>query len=471
MPSPLAKTTATLLIDDQGAALFLESGHLLGWMPDAAPGAERRGLWAAAIRERVASGTGIQILLGHSGLLLQCQEAPFLSGPEQRDVALRVFAAEGGEASLITAAALDADPAADGGFILWLAAQGREEMEDWLGAIQGAGCVPTYILPFTRALLRGMDNLGEMPMDRVVLAMDPGLVGHLCIFHGRSLALQRSFALPPDLAESEELIFEEVSRLLQFFKQKNRNLAFRSIQVLGLPELSKGFQKRVLESLRLEPSFLVPDLWPVLQDGMRAERGRKDGLNLLPLEVQEATRRRVSRNLVWAASLLIGLLFVFGTLFLFSQEALLEREVARSEQLLAQRETHLAADERVLQARLPLLRVRLGEQRQARAASALGELGTALFRPPQGIQLERVEILEAPGSEVAHTFEITGLAFTEKAFSVGPLAQYLVALGHQPGLRLQPVTEISISDRVVAGSEKRMDQWAITRFTLKGSTK
>ena len=471
MTSPLVKSTATLLIDDQGAALFQDSGQLLGWMPVTTLGAERRGLWAGAIRERVAEGTAIQILLGHSGLLLQCQEAPFLTPGEQRDVAQRVFAAEGGEASLTTVAALDPDPAADGGHTLWLAGQPRAEMDDWLGAIQGAGCQPAYILPFTRALLRGMESLGEQPLDRVVLALDPGLVGHLCIFHGRALALQRSFTLPADPAESEELIFEEVSRLLQFFKQKNRNLAFRSLQILGLPELSRGFQTRIQEALRLEPSFLAPDLWPVLQEGMRRERSRKDGLNLLPLEVQEATRRRVSRNLVWAASLLIGLLFLCGSLFLFSQEALLEREVTRSERLLAEREAHVPTDEGVLQARLPLLRVRLAERRQARAVASLGQLGVAIFTAPQGIQLEKVEILEAPGEDVAHSFEITGLAFTEKAFSVGPLAQYLLALGRQAGVRLQPVTEISISDRVLAASDNHVDQWAITRFTLKGSAK
>ena len=471
MTSLPLKTTATLLIDDQGAALFQDSGELLGWMPVTAMGAERRGLWAGAIRERLAPGTGIQILLGHSALLLQCQEAPFLSPGEQRDVAQRVLAADGGEASLTTVAALDQDPAADGGYILWLAGQPRAEMDDWLLAIQGAGCQTTYILPFTRALLRGMETLGDLPLDQIVLALDPGLVGHLCIFHGRALALQRSFTLPVERAESEELIFEEVSRLLQFFKQKNRTIAFRSLQILGLPELSQAFRNRVLESLRLEPSFLAPELWPVLQEGLRRERGRKDGLNLLPLEVQEATRRRISRNVVWGASLLIGLLFFFGSLFLFSQEALLEREITRSERLLAEREAHLPADEGVLQARLPLLRVRLAERRQARAVATLGELGVAIFRPPQGIQLERVEILEIPGDELAHSFEITGLAFTEKAFSVGPLAQYLMALGQQAGVRLQPVTGISISDRVVAGNEKRTDQLAITRFTLKGTAK
>jgi hypothetical protein len=465
------KTSATLLIDDQGAALYQDSGELLHWMPTAEAGAEKRGLWAAAIRERVAAGTEIQILLGQSGLLIQCQEAPFLSMGEQRDVATRVFAAESGEAHLLSAAALDADPVADGGHVLWLAAQARADMDDWVAAIQGAGCLPVYAIPFQRALLRGLDSLPDPLVDRIVLAMDPGLVGHLCIFHGRFLSLQRTFLLPAEPAEAEEVIFEEVSRLLQFYKQKNRTLAFRSIQVLGLPELSRAFQDRILGSLRLEPSFIAPDLWPVLQEGLQRDRGRKDGLNLLPLELQEASQRRVFRNLVWAASLTLGLLFVGASLFLYSQEALLEREVARSAQLLAEREAHTAEEERVVQARLPLLRVRLAEQRQERAMVTLGALGTAIFQPPAGIQLEKVEVLEQPGDEVAHTFQITGMAFTERSFSVGPLAQYLVALGRQTGVTLLPVTEVTISDRVVDGREKHVDQMAITRFTLKGSAK
>ena len=107
---------------------------------------------------------------------------------------------------MTTAAALDEDPAADGGHVLWMAGQPSGELRDWLEAIQGAGCVPTFVSPFQRALVRGLDSLWDLPVDRVVLAMDPGLVGHLCIFHGHSLALQRSFIVPADLAEAEELI-------------------------------------------------------------------------------------------------------------------------------------------------------------------------------------------------------------------------------------------------------------------------
>ena len=471
MTPPLPKTPATLLIDDLGAGLYLETGQLLGRMPEAEPGPERRAAWGSSLREWVAPGTDIQLILAHAGLLLQCQDAPFLNPTEARDVAVRVFAAEAGGGNLRSAAALDADALADGGHVLWLAAHPAAEMTDWLGAIQGAGCVPVYALPFQRALLQGLDSLWELPQDRIVLAVDLGREGHLCIFHGRSLSLLRSFKLPVADAEAEELIFEEVSRLLQFFKQKNRQMAFKAIHILGLAELSGPFQTRIQGALRLEAVLLDAEVWPVLQEGLRKERGRKDGLNLLPLEIQEAGRRKVFRSLVWVASAILGVLFLGASSVLFTQELLLAGEVSRAEKLLADREAHTAEEERTVQARLPLLRVKLAEQRQGQAVAAMARLGSAIFEPPQGIQLEKVELLEVPGTPGVHTFKVTGLAFTERSFSVGPLAQYLIALSRQPGVALEPVSELSISDRVVAGSEKAPDQLAITRFTLKGVAK
>jgi hypothetical protein len=179
----------------------------------------------------------------------------------------------------------------------------------------------------------------------------------------------------------------------------------------------------------------------------------------------------VFRNLVWGAFLGMGTLLVLASMFLFSQEALLDRELQRSEKLLAEREAHSKEEERIVGARLPLLRNRLAERRQVEAVASLGALGLAVFAPPAGIQLEKVEILEAPGDELAHSFEITGLAFTEKSFAVGPLAQYLQALGRERGVRLEPVSEVTISDRLVAGREPKLEQLAIARFTLKGSAK
>ena len=470
MPKLPARTLLTLLIDDQGAALYRESGQLLAILPHPEPEVPLRTLWTPVLMELAEPGAQIQFILDNAGQLVQCQDVPFLSPREQRDVAGRLFAAEMGVGELMTAAALDPDPLADGGQTLWLAGQPRSELEPWLEAIQGAGWLPVFATPLTRALLQGLDGLRPSPPEAIVLAAGPGAVGHLCYFHGRALALQRSFNLPSDPESAEEVVYEEVSRLLQFIKQKNRDLVFPAIEVVGLPDLSAAFRSRLNNALRLDLVPLAPALWPVLLEGLVRERGHRAGLNLLPREIQEATRLRVFKGTVWAAGIVLGLLFVAGTLFLYGQELLLDREVDRAEQLLASREARVPGDERIVQVRVPLLRIKLAEQHQAKAVATLASLGCALFRAPHGIQLEKVEILESPGVVTRHRFTVTGLAFTDSGFSMGPLAQYMAGLA-QAGVVLAPGTEASTSDRVVDSRDKHLDQLAITRFTLRGTGK
>ena len=125
MPKASAKVPITLLVDDQGARLYLESGQLLGRMPEAEPGTPLKAAWVPALRELAEPGAEVLLLLDHSALQLQCQESPALSPREQRDVAVRVFAAEGGTVPLESSGAQDPDPGADGGRVLWLAAQPR----------------------------------------------------------------------------------------------------------------------------------------------------------------------------------------------------------------------------------------------------------------------------------------------------------------------------------------------------------
>jgi len=471
MSKPLAKTTVTLMVDDQGGELFLESGENLGRLPEPGPGLPLAALWGPLLRERVVPATEVQIIVDRSTMLLQCQDVPFLSPKEQREAAVRIFAAEGGAAELVSSAALDVDALAEGGQVLWLAALPRVEMDGWVAAVQAAGLIPVSAVPFQRALLQGLASLGEAPPDRLLLAVDHHAAAHLCYFRGRSLALQRGFGIPADPAEAEELIYEEVNRLLQFLKQKNRGLVFHAMEIVGLDELSAGFRARVRSALRMDLSFLAPALWPVLMEGVRRERSRKGRLNLLPLEIQEAGNTRVFKHLVWACAAGVGVLFLGASIFLYSQELLLEREVARASRLLADRESRTEAEARIVEARIPLLRVMLAERRQGQAAAALSRVGTAIFRPPQGIQLEKVEVQETPAEPLALAFTITGLAFTERSFSVGPLAQYLAGLAREPGLTLEPVAEATISDRVVEGREAHLDQVAITRFTLKGTAK
>ena len=471
MPKNLAKTSVTLLIDDQGGELFLETGQSLGRLPEPGPGQSLPALWAPALRERVAAGAEVQILVGRSTLQLQCQDAPFLSAKEQREAAVRIFAAEGGAAEMVSSAALDADALAEGGQVLWLAGLPASEVHAWMEALGAAGLVPVTAVPFPRALLQGLGSLGEAAPDRLILALDAGAVAHLCFFHGRSLVVQREFGVPADPAEAEELVYEEVNRLLQFLKQKNRGLVFRTMEVIGLEQSSAALRARFQGALRMELVYLAPALWPVLMEGVRRERGRKDRLNLLPQELQEAGSALVFKRLVLAYAIGVGVLFLGGSLFIYSQELLLEREVARANQLLADREARTEAETRIVDSRVPLLRVKLAERRQGEAVSALSRVGTAIFQPPAGIQLEKVEVQETPAEPLTLAFTITGLAFTERSFSVGPLAQYLAALGRQPGLTLEPVAEASISDRVVEGKESRLDQMAITRFILKGTAR
>jgi len=469
MPPRLSHSLLTLLIDDRGAGLWTAEGRCLGALPDAPPGPGKRAAWAAALRDLAEPGTEVQFLLAHSTLSVQCQDAPYLTVREQREVALRTAAAEeeggGGRAC---AATLDPDPSAEGGHVLWIASHPGYEMADWLGALQGAGLSMVQAVPLQRVLLRGLEAHGDLPRDRILLVVKPGREGHLLIFRGRSLQLTRAFALSGDPDADEEVLYEEVSRLLQFYKQKHRELAFKSLFVVGLAEISSSLQTRIQGTLRLEAALLATDYWPLLQQGCRLERSRRDGLNLVPLEVRQALQRRLFTGTVWVAAVLLAGLFVIAGGVLLTQEAMLRREVLRSAQTLAERESHGAEDTLILNARLPLLRVRLAEARQADAIRTTSRLAARLLEAPQGIQLEKVEILEAGGDARGHRFTVTGLSTTSHAFSMGPLAQYLYALGREPGLKLAPVSEVSVSDRMEEGRE-RIEQRAVTRFTLQGT--
>jgi len=461
--------SAVLLVDDLGAALYRESGELLGRLPEA--GAEQPGGWIPELRQLLPAGGEVRLLLDHGALLVQCQEAPPLNPRERRDVVERVFAAERGGESLETAAAQDVDPEADGGSVLWLAAQPRRTLTAWIASLQGAGLVPGACVPLQRALVQGLASLGEGAKDRIVLAVGPGRVGRLILFHRTALVLQRHFGLPEDPTEAEEVVFEEISRLLQFIKQKNRELVFQAVEVLGLPDLSIGLRNRVRGSLRLDLAVLGPELWPVLHEGLQREALRKDALDLLPLEIRQARRRRMVGGLVWTAAGALVLLLAAAGLFLYGQEIRYRREVDQAAQLLANKEAHTAEEARLVEARVPLLRVKLAERRQGRAAAELARVAVALFQAPDGVQLESVEILQLPGDPVGYGFTVTGLAFTENAFSVGPLAEYVAGLGRSRGLVLAPVTQVSVSDRQVEGREDQVERRAVTRFTLKGQAR
>ena len=463
-PKPLL----TILVDDQGAWVRDQEGQLLGRLPDAAPGVERQAAWALALRAFAPTGTEVQLLFGHSNLTTQCQEVPFLSAKEVREVAARLTSASNAAIPQQTAGVLDVDSSAEGGHILWVAGLPKSEINDWMEAIAGASLSCAYALPTQRAMLRGMEDVEELPADRLVLTLERGYQGHLYVFHGRSLALARAFLVPEDEEAANEVVFEEVSRLLQFYKQKNRGITFTNLYLLGMRHLSMALQNRIQGALRLSTAVLSTDLWPLLLKGLAAERHRKNGLNLVPLEIQEALQRKLLKGVVWTAATLMLLLFIAGGILLYFQQRSLRFEANRAVSALAQREARSTVEGRIVEARLPLLRTRLAEQRQRDATRSISRLAKALLQTPAGIQLEQVAISQIAGEQVAHHFKVSGLSLTDKLFSVGPLAAYAEAISREAGVQLAPITQVSVSDRIDEAAST-FDQQAITRFTLEGT--
>lgn len=93
-------------------------------------------------------------------------------------------------------------------------------------------------------MLLGLEAGLDGSSDHVVLVAEPSQGAHLLIFHGRGLVIQRSFPLPALDADASETLFIEISRLLQFYKQKHRKAAFEVLHVLGLAELDPALARK-----------------------------------------------------------------------------------------------------------------------------------------------------------------------------------------------------------------------------------
>ncbi len=186
-----------------------------------------------------------------------------------------------------------------------------------------------------------------------------------------------------------------------------------------------------------------------------------------PLEVQEALRRKVLKGMVWLSAVLMVLLLIASGTMLYLQHLGLRREADRAEAALAEREAQSSEDGKVVQSRMPLLRAHVADTRQREATQAIARLAEVLLRAPQGVELERVEIQQSSPGTIAHRFSVSGLAYTDKTFSVGPLATFVAAIAEVRGVQLEPIQEVLISDRVDE-SLGRIDQRAITRFTITG---
>jgi len=455
-------------VDDQGAWVRDQEGKLVGRLPDAAPGVQRRAAWAAALGDAAPAGTEVQVLFGHGSLMVQCQDVPFLSAKEVREVAERFAGASNTAIPHQAAGVIDPDARAEGGHVLWLAGLPKPEMNDWAEAIAAAGLTFAFAIPTQRAMLRGMEDATDLPSDRLVLTLERGYQGHLFVFHGRSLALARAFSVPEEEEAADEVVFEEVSRLLQFYKQKNRNITFSNLYLLGMRHLPSALQNRIQGTLRLATTVLSDDLWPLLLRGLALERARRDGLNLVPLEIQDAMRRRLVKGTVWIAAVALVLMLMGASFILNLQQRSLKTEADRAEAALAQREARSTEEGRTVSVRLPLLQAKLAERRQLDATRSISMLAKVLLQAPDGVRLEQVEISQVAGDKVSHRFKVSGLSYTGASFSVGPLAHFAETISRLEGVRLAPITQVSVSDRI-SETGGGIDQRAITRFTIEGT--
>lgn len=460
-----SKHTFVLAMEDQGAALRDSDGGLILALPGVAAGPQRRAEWGAALRGVIPRGSELRVLLGQSSLTVTCQDAPFLGASELKDTARRMGAAEGA-GTAATAAAQDVDPGAEGGHTLWIASLPSREMHDLVALAEDLDLRFTLATPWARVLQRGLESTPDQPRDRMVLAVDEGQ-GRLCVFRGPGLLLQRAFRLPEDEDEESRLerVVQELARTLQFVKQRQRNIAVDHLLLVGMEAPSAPFLDR-LKGLRLKAHEGPAELWPVLWRGL--ERERKGGLNLVPVEVLEAQTRKVARLVLWVASFLV--LGLMGTMWAWLRWSVDQRarDADQMEATLAQRKALQAQRHEVVGARVPLLRLRMAEARQVKAGQALGRLGALLLEAPEGVSLEKVEVLQAPGEPLKHRFLVTGTALTEPSFSAGPLSLYLARLQAHPGLVLQPMREVQVLDRREENDSK-IDQRAVARFRLEGS--
>ena len=470
IPRPTSRQPFLLYLEDDASVLSGPDGTLLGSLPaDEASGPERRAQRVAFLRSLLPQRAQVQICVGHSHLGIECQEAPQLPAKEARAVALRLAAAEKSETVLLVGHALEADVHSRGGHVLWAAYLPAAEMNDWADAMDGAGLGLVNATAWPRALLRGLASPADQPRDRVVLAVGPGQ-GRILILRSRALVLLRTFRIPAEggLDDHLALAVEETARTLQFYKQRYRGSAPAQLLLVGATGIPADLEAR-LRALGLASQCAPESLTDLLHRGLLAERS-SGGLDLRPEHVREAQRVRVLRAALVVATLGVLAAFTAGSALLRTRERLLEAQANHAEVALAEAQAADLARQRVMAARLPLLRLRAAEHRQAEAITRLARLSAALMAPPAELRLEKVEVQQVPASQVAWSFQVSGTAVTESGFSVGPLAQYLAQLQRLEGLELDPLHEVSVSDRMEPGAT-RPDARAITRFTLSGRFK
>jgi hypothetical protein len=468
--SPNSRSSARhpflLFLEDHGTRVLTPDGLELGLIREVPEGAGHRLQWAEELKRLLPRGASVQACVGLSSLSVQCQEAPLMPAREAGDVALRVAVAEHPGEAMLVGHALEVDAEARGGHIHWTAYLPASDLRGWASALEAAGTDWVQASAWPRALLKALPQAAGAPRDRVVLALAPHM-GRLVFFRGPSLILQRSFRLSEGLSQEEilELSVEETARTLQFYKQKFRGPVPGNLVVVGAATLPEALDRR-LQAMGLTTNCAPESLDEILLRGLAVERSGH-GLDLRPGHVQEAHRRRTLKAVLVLTTVALLAAFILGGGLVRTREKVLEAEATRVEAELARR---LAADQgrlRVVAARVPLLRLRAAEQRQAQSTERISRLATTLLGAPLGLELQKVEIQQHPGQEAELAFQVSGTALTESSFSVGPLAGYVSGLQRFPGLSLDPLREVSVSDRIVAG-EPEIPTRALTRFALSG---
>ncbi len=464
-----------LFLEDQGMRVTQPDGLLLGMIQDTPDRSAHRASWAEELQRLLPKGASVQVCIGLSRLGVQCQESPAMPPQEAQAVALRAAAADPSGESMLVGHALEADPEAQGGHVHWSAYLPTTDLAGWSAALEAAGLEWVHAAAWPRALLRGLPPSTRPARDRVILAMAPRQ-GRVLFFRGPSLMLQRSFQLAPDLSEAEgrDQAVEETSRTLQFFKQRYRGSTPGELLAIGTGVFPDAQVAR-LRAMGLAVQESQGTLDEVLVRGLAQERAPQ-GLDLRPGHVQEAHRRRTLRAVVVLAAVALLGAFILGGGLVHTRERMVEAEATRVEAELARRQAEDQGRLRVVAARFPLLRLRAAEQRQTQATEHLSRLAALLLSPPRGVALDKVDIQQQPGPELTLSFQVSGTALTGSSFSVGPLASYVASLQHLGGLALDPLQDIRVSDRLVAGesvsavdpSQSQPQARAITRFTLSG---
>ena len=428
----------------------------------------------AALRRVLPPSSQVVLISASSSVAIHCSEVPFLAPRERKEVHQRLAKTIGDPAASHSATTLDPDPQAEGGHVLWVASQPREDLDPWLALLQEAGATPVFVTPWQRALLEAAQQTHP---SALYLTLEPGLARTLFV-RGRNLRFTRTFPLPPDLdphhlteagaLELRRVIHEELSLVLQFIQQKHRGAAPTALFTVGLPASPFPALETVGLDLGLTLTNLATDLPAFLVEGANRERLRKDRLDLLPEEIRRVRRLAAYRILARAGAAAMLLLCGATTAVVRHHVKVLEQEAAKAEIGLDQRRSLARQGEDASRLRFGLLRVRQAEDRQRHAAEHLERLGVRLLQPPPGVALDRVEITQASGADLTQAFKVEGSARTRSEFSVGALAAYLDLLAQEPGLKLQPLQGVGVED-LPAGPGTGGAEQAVTRFSLEGT--